>query len=42
MGEWGFEWEGVGRGAVVVSPALIVRDMGGPRRVVMDQSVVGI
>ncbi|KAJ4381017.1 hypothetical protein N0V86_003364 [Didymella sp. IMI 355093] len=42
-GEWDFEWEVPGRGAVVVSPSLVVRDDGrGPRRVVLDQSIVGI
>ena len=41
-GEWGFEWEGTGRGAVVVSPALVVSEMRGPRRVVIEQSIVGV
>ena len=43
IGEWDFEWEVPGRGAVVVSPSLVVRENGKrPRRVVVDQSVVGI
>lgn len=43
IGEWDFEWEVPGRGAVVVSPSLVVRENGrGPRRVVLDQSVVCI
>ncbi|KAF1929451.1 uncharacterized protein M421DRAFT_419983 [Didymella exigua CBS 183.55] len=42
-GEWDFEWEVPGRGAVVVSPSLVVREeRRGPRRVVLDQSVVGV
>jgi hypothetical protein len=43
IGEWDFEWEIPGRGAVIVSPSLVVRENErGPRRVVLDQSVVGI
>lgn len=42
-GEWDFEWEAPGRGGMLVSPSLVVREDGrGPRRVVLDQSVVGI
>lgn len=42
-GEWDFEWEVPGRGAVVVAPALLVReDRRGPRRVVLNQSIVSI
>ncbi|UPX16276.1 uncharacterized protein EKO05_0006686 [Ascochyta rabiei] len=41
--EWGFDWEIPGRGAVVVAPGLVVKDDGrAPRRVVLNQSVVGI
>ncbi|KAF3046124.1 hypothetical protein E8E12_011237 [Didymella heteroderae] len=42
-GEWDFEWGFLGRGLIVVSPSLVVREYGrGPRRVVMDQNVVGV
>lgn len=42
-GEWMYEWEVPSRGAVVVAPSLVVREDGrGPRRVVLDQCVVGI
>ncbi|KAH6618469.1 hypothetical protein C7974DRAFT_400140 [Boeremia exigua] len=37
--EWSFEWEEPGRGTVVLKPAVVVREGGGPRRVVMGQSV---
>ncbi|XPS72497.1 hypothetical protein M3J09_004662 [Ascochyta lentis] len=42
-GEWGFEMEVPGRGMVVVAPSLVVKDDGrAPRRVVLNQSVVGM
>jgi hypothetical protein len=43
VGEWTFEWEAPSRGGVIVAPALIVKENGrGPRKAVLDQSVVGI
>ncbi|KAJ8114282.1 hypothetical protein OPT61_g3798 [Boeremia exigua] len=40
--DWAFEWEEPGRGVVVMKPAVVVRENGGPRRVVGVQSVAGI
>lgn len=42
-GEWGFEWETPEAGVIIVTPALVVRDeRKGPRRVVMQQSILGL
>lgn len=43
VGQWSFEWEVPGRGAVVVAPSLVVREHGGgPRKVILDQNNAGI